>query len=368
MDGQLNEQPSIDRALYLAHLLQDGCPHPNQIISSYVPQYEVIRSLAENGFAYTADYFDIPKEMLIARLQRGKNYRGAGTSDEYRRLISLLAFQHIEEDHKLTQEKKLYLANEVYQYKSYVGYALVPTKRASFIPSENPDDAQAFWNTGIPAIDNLISFPLGGLCVLFAKPGNGKTSLMLAIGNAAKAQLQCRVVFLSLEMLDSSIHKRIKHLRNYTQDDVLYIGGTLKEIEDDLQEDDLVFIDYPALLPYGESVDKRDRISSIYSTLRRISLRCRGVVTASQVRKQDDILTIDSSIDSSAPGQFADIVLGLYKTPSPRVSVIKNRFGQSDMVRKIDFNYETLEIGDGGVGVLNEEDSFGPVDLEELNV
>jgi len=367
MDHQMNEQPSIDRALYLAHLLQGGCPHPNQTISAYVPQYEVIRSLADNGFAYTADYFDIPKEMLTARLQRGKNYRGAGTSDEYRRLISLLAFQHIEEDHKLTREKKLHLANEVYQYKSYVGYTLVPTKRASFIPSENPKDAQAFWSTGIRSVDNLISFPMGALCVLFAKPGNGKTSLMLAIGNAAKVQLGCRVVFLSLEMIDSSIHKRIKHLRNYDQDDVLYIGGTLKDIEDDLQENDLVFVDYPALLPYGDGVDKRDRITSIYSTLRRLSLRCKGVITASQVRKQDDILTIDSSIDSSAPGQFADIVLGLYKSPSPKISVIKNRFGPSDMVRSIDFNYETLEITDGGVGVL-EEDSFGPVDLEELNV
>jgi predicted ATP-dependent serine protease len=218
-----------------------------------------------------------------------------------------------------------------------------------------------FWNTGIGPIDEVVEIPDGGLAVIYAMSGAGKTSLMLAMANSIKKAVKptVRVIYFTLEMMHWAIYRRTKFLRNFDENDRIVVGGTMDMLEDYCDQDTVIFLDYADLLQYPGVSEVNQKVNAVYEELRRLSLRCKGIITASQIRKSDTEITLHSGLNSSAKAHYPDIVWSLRKDDEggyTEVAVLKNRFGKSGTKRMVRFNYETLDIQDIGMVNLNEID------------
>lgn len=361
MTDQELVHPSYDRLLYLASKLQGQCPHPQKTIANLIPRYELIRSLANNGMVYTLSYYGISEEFLIAKIRRGKNYSGTGDTNEFRKIAALLAYQQIERDVNLSTDQKMSIAGELSRYRTSNEMGLLETIEVPFIPSADHIDEMGFWKTGIWPIDETVEIPDGGLAVIYAMSGAGKTSLMLAMANSIKKAVDppIRVVYFTLEMMHWAIYRRTKFLLNFDEEDRIVVGGTMDMLEDYCDPNTVIFLDYADLLQYPGVSEVNQKVNAIYEELRRLSLRCKGIITASQIRKADTEITLNSGLNSSAKAHYPDIIWSLRKDDEggyTEIGVLKNRFGKSGVKRMLRFNYETLDIQDIGMVQLNELD------------
>lgn len=339
----MSETVSLERLLYLASLLQGRTPHPQNNIAKEIPRYDVVRSIADHGIAYTVQHFNLSYETLNGMLKRGKNATGADTPSEFRKLASLMAFESVEKNLSLTSYERLMLYGQIDRYHKQEDNHILEKEQVSF--TTKLPESQSSWLTGIDVVDSLIKIPDGGFVVIYAKSGAGKTSLMLALANSVIKTTGCRVVYVSLEMKAKSIQNRAYHLKNFRSQDLIVTGIGLYDLEQYCDENTILFIDYADLLTVPNSRDIMGKISTIYLELRRLSLKCKGIFTASQIPKSDKVPVLGSGYYSAEKDFHPDAILGLVKDDIGETSYIiplKNRFGPVGKKIILDVDYERL--------------------------
>lgn len=228
-------------------------------------------------------------------------------------------------------------------------------------------DEDKVCKTGIEPIDNMVSLYNGGLWVIGARPGCGKTTLAL---NVTKNFLESgkRVLFFSLEMPRFQIIRKLITMKLSIPTDCLQSGNlTDSEIErfnqhsDEIREIqcaivdeantlnqvrshiavlmkqskyDLIVIDYIQLIHVENNQNRNDQISECSRFFKRSAIKYNiPILMLSQLNRKTDESgepQLSHLRESGALEQDADAVLLLEDGKKPdqlRVHIPKNRFG-----------------------------------------
>lgn len=254
------------------------------------------------------------------------------------------------------------------------------------------DDEGTGYTTGIEELDKLVSIRDTNFIVIAARPGVGKSLMMLqaAVENAKR---DVKSMFVSLEMNTKQINERIINnlsgisfrnanidedgnfdVQGYNKDIKAFIEtetyqkvaknlqivemkstsgeAIMSDIEDIMKENDyqIVFVDYLQLIKYS-NVDEWGSIRASTKEFKNMAFRHNKViVTGSQVSRSstEQGLSLTQLFGSSSIESDTDIVIGMEAAKERRqgqdstlfVKVLKNREGDVGSI-KYSINYPT---------------------------
>jgi hypothetical protein len=334
----------MDRLIYLA---SEGIfiPLP-QKLQSFVPGYSIAERVAKVGIVGASSSEELPITQLKSLRSSGA-LQGKGSEEEYKALVSKKVYEGLSSAELKAREKVRLFALLDGWNKSK---GLVVNEQASFGDAVTAQDF--LMSTGFEPLDALVGgVPRQGFISLYAKTGEGKTSLMLVLADSLKRQGAVeRVVFFSYEMSTQAVLYRAKHLHHLSTEDVVVSGQTtLEQMSEFVDKDTALFIDYADLVP--GTGDEYNRINNTYAELLRLSKQSACLVTASQVRKADQEITIDSGLGSGAKSHYPELILAFRKggvsgedlrKNQVTLAVLKNRYGVSGVQSVFDLDYGTL--------------------------
>jgi hypothetical protein len=208
--------------------------------------------------------------------------------------------------------------------------------------------------SGFTPIDYLNGIMPNTLMLLGAHSGSGKTSMMLSLADSIAKQHSKRVVFVSLEMTRNTVANRAKHLSlKDSADNVIVAGQTsLQDIEEYVNENTIIVVDYADLLLTKYGSDTRLDIATIYANLLRMSKRCFLLVTATQLNR-DATITLNSLSESSYKSFYSESIYAIVKggmsigdssSNTVTLTCLKHRYAVSGHRCSFNFNYETLQV------------------------
>lgn len=254
------------------------------------------------------------------------------------------------------------------------------------------DNQEQSYTTGIDELDNMVSIYDTNFVVIAARPGVGKSLLMLqaAVENAKRG---IKTMFVSLEMNTKQINERIinnlsgmnyrnfhkdedgnfdfegynNHIRSFVKtEDYQKVATNLQivemkstsgesimgDIEDIMKENDyqIVFVDYLQLIKYTNT-DEWGSIRAATKEFKNMAFRHNKViVTGSQVSRSstEQGLSLTQLFGSSSIESDTDIVIGMEAAQERRqgqdstifVKILKNREGDIGNI-KYSINYPT---------------------------
>lgn len=247
------------------------------------------------------------------------------------------------------------------------------------------------YTTGLEELDRVVKLVETNFVVIAARPGVGKSLLMLLMA-IANARLGVKTLFLSLEMNSKSLDARI--LNNYTGENImeqhkdeegeldfagykkacatvkaspgykgirdnlqLYVSkvssadSILMKIEDQIKENGYkaIFIDYLQLLRFN-GMDEWSSLRALTNALKNLAFRTNTlIVTGSQVSRSstEKGLYLSDLFGSASIEADTDVVIGLENTRERKrgqqallnIKVMKNREGDlAELKHTVDYS------------------------------
>lgn len=265
--------------------------------------------------------------------------------------------------------------------------------------SIDEDEVAERYTTGLEELDQLVEFTKSNFVVIAARPGVGKSLLMLLMA-IANARAGVKTLFLSLEMNQKQINGRIinhylgenlkaqhedefgklnfesykeaynlaknsKGYKNIKDNLQLYVSkessadSILVKIEDQIKEGgyEAIFIDYLQLLKFNR-MDEWSSLRALTNALKNLAFRTNTlIVTGSQVTRSstEKGLYLTDLFGSSSIEADTDIVIGIENLRERRqgekaqvnVKVMKNREGDlGELKYIIDYSVGRMSYND----------------------
>ena len=191
-------------------------------------------------------------------------------------------------------------------------------------------------NTGINALDELVSLKNKELITIACRPGIGKSTLLLNIVNSVSKQTNNKILYFNFENSQNSLLKKIKNNNIEIIDtpnlSILDIENIIKTYK---KEDiALVAIDYLQL------INMKNEVSEISRELKSLALELNiPVVLISQLSSNSkDIPTLIDLRKNGALVQDSDVIIFLYNKKSKLnenidLIVAKNRGGSLGTIK-----------------------------------
>ncbi len=191
-------------------------------------------------------------------------------------------------------------------------------------------------NTGINALDELVSLKNKELITIASRPGIGKSTLLLNIVNSVSKQTNNKILYFNFENSQNSLLKKIKNNNIEIIDtpnlSILDIENIIKTYK---KEDiALVAIDYLQL------INMKNEVSEISRELKSLALELNiPVVLISQLSSNSkDIPTLIDLRKNGALVQDSDVIIFLYNKKSKLnenidLIVAKNRGGSLGTIK-----------------------------------
>ncbi len=191
-------------------------------------------------------------------------------------------------------------------------------------------------NTGINALDELVSLKNKELITIASRPGIGKSTLLLNIVNSVSKQTNNKILYFNFENSKNSLLKKIKNNNIEIIDtpnlSILDIENIIKTYK---KEDiALVAIDYLQL------INMKNEVSEISRELKSLALELNiPVVLISQLSSNSkDIPTLIDLRKNGALVQDSDVIIFLYNKESKLnenidLIVAKNRGGSLGTIK-----------------------------------
>lgn len=191
-------------------------------------------------------------------------------------------------------------------------------------------------NTGINALDELVSLKNKELITIASRPGIGKSTLLLNIVNSVSKQTNNKILYFNFENSKNSLLKKIKNNNIEIIDtpnlSILDIENIIKTYK---KEDiALVAIDYIQL------INMKNKVSEISRELKSLALELNiPVVLISQLSSNSkDIPTLIDLRKNGALVQDSDVIIFLYNKESKLnenidLIVAKNRGGSLGTIK-----------------------------------
>lgn len=341
----------IGRILYLAAVHRMMIPN---FISRLIPQGEIIAEVGVRGVLGAAQELNIDHLQLLRSFQEGE-LSGPGTEEEARALIVEIALNNLDlnrDEYKFSEYvRNVNLASAYLNVSDHlVDYAEV--KLGSEVIGEDIPK----WMTGFEPYDLVTGGSYQGICTVMGKPGSGKTTLMLAIMHwLRKTGIADEMWFYETEIPMSLMLYKMRPLRadfQYTDRDRLVCGMVpvqqiLQEAQENPNPRRIIGIDSADVLAGGGEDGRRFAIEDIYRDLVRLKNCSLMVFNASQMRRTDKTVSIDSGSEAASKAWYSDIILGVHRLTTGfsgmqqvTLNVPKNRFGVPDQAVSFRFNYE----------------------------
>jgi len=204
--------------------------------------------------------------------------------------------------------------------------------------------------TGLPDLDRHVAIREGNLVTVGARPGIGKSALLLGLARAA-SENGWQSLFFSFEMTAGEMRARLDLQGGFGTD--IWLQESLRGHDNHLavqaiagrfirryaDQPTAVFIDYLQLLkPVGRYSSRREQVGEVVRELKRMAmaLKCPVIIAAQLNRNADDPSRPPRSSDLKETGDIeeaSDVILLLHRpnfdTPETKMRVDKNRHGPS---------------------------------------
>lgn len=345
-------QALFSRIIYLVAETRTKIPKP---VMALLPGAEWVNDLHLGVGAST-----IPLERFEHLYLKGKNM-GPGTVDELQLLLVRAVNENADVD-TLSPKKVLLLYRSIYDLQGGAGMLLEPAELDLAAWQAAPDQ-ETFnkWTSGFVPFDEVIQGFYQGLMVVMAKPGIGKTSLMLSLMESLIQREECSSVLfveneLPLLMMKYKMRPMLKRTKFRPNDKLVCASWGVNDLITYCQEhpdpNRVVFMDSPDVAVSGDPELRRFSLESAYQKLIALKQVSKLVVVSSQPnRKTADRPSMDGTAESWAKAWYADMILGI-RSPSTagvdgismlEVHGLKNRFGASGRMSRFMYNYVELE-------------------------
>ncbi len=336
----------------LVYLAVNNTLNVPKALQRYVPHYDLLVSLSKDGITGTALWKEVPKEKLEKLYVDGEQASLHSSENDIVQILSKAIYERLQEDTTLELDERIRLLGILARYREGKT-SLISYEATSFEATE--DDIQEHIPFGFEPLDTLIGgFIPNNLITVAGASGAGKTSVLLALVDSIQQQyLEKRIVWVSLEMASSSVKHRARHLqlRNNTNNVLLTGITSLDELEEYACPNTIIVLDYLDLLVQANAEGLRVALANAYAKLLSLSTKCFLVFNNTQINRSSTTITLNSLNESSAKAFYSAYVLGITKKGNSltnsgynqvEISVIKNRYGKSDVNTLFDFDYSTL--------------------------
>lgn len=344
------------RLVYLLTRHSVAIPRP---VLKHLPGAEWLSQL-QHGLGAAGAILDVPLAHMNKIYQQGEAL-GLGSDAEARTLIADAVDREIERrDLDLDVKIRVYAELERFLTKT----DLIEETEIDLSTAEPPSDIPKF-STGFGPLDMALGGAYQGLVVIMARPGVGKTSVMLSVmESVVKGGMQA--LFVESEISQPMMLGRMRHILSRTQftpQDRLICGAwSAREVLDYVREypnpNRVVFFDGPDVVGGGGDTDRRFVLERAYQDLVRVKQLSRLVVVSSQPRRNDSRIGLTSGAESWAKAWYADAMLALEPIPGIesrlRFRVVKNRFGPNE--QQVTFKYDLVDLTWEEPEDLDEED------------
>lgn len=352
--------PNLSRLIFLAAEVQPELPKKELI--RLVPQAEVVMSVAKRGLTGAASDLDIPVDQLQTMYDQGKT-AGTGSATEFRILLgqTMLGEADLQRD-QITMTTYLTLVKGITEYIEQEKISIINTDEVDLGEfSEDSSSVQQIpkFDTGFTPLDVVINGLYQGVLTMIARPGHGKTSIMISImEEAVHTNAASSVWYYEQEIPKPMMLYRIAPAATRTafrkgQDRLICGQLSIAEIETEVRRNPdperLIIIDSPDVMAGGSGEGKRFMIEDIYMGLIRLKGLCKAVLVTSWPRRKDREITLESGAEAWAKAWYSDIIVGATKLGrvgagfnNVRFNVVKNRFGISDNELTWRYNYGDL--------------------------
>lgn len=340
------------RLVYLLTELKVRLPKP---LLTVLPGSEWIAELHLGGAAS-----DIPLERFQNLYTQGASM-GPGSIDELRILITRILQTNVDAD-ALGPKKILAIYQALVEMAPGSTMLLEPEELDLAAWQSNPgvDEELVKWQSGFAPFDKLIDGFYQGLMVIMAKPGVGKTSLMLSLCEALiQNEIVDSVLFveneLPLTMMKYKMRPMLRRTKFRPTDRLICAswsaGQIMQWIQENPNQNRAVFYDSPDIGVSSDPEMRRFTLEQAYQQLIAIKQVSRIVVTSSQPnRKTANDPSMEGTAESWAKAWYADMMIGLSSSSLAgedgsnrlRGRTLKNRFGVSGTEVSFQYNYQTM--------------------------
>lgn len=352
--------PNLARLIFLAAECNPELP-PKHLVK-LIPQFDIIEAVAKAGVTGAAEELDIPVEQIKEQYTIGKD-SGKGSDEEFRLLLgqTMLAETDLRRD-QVTMSTYLGQIRDISNYVEKKNLILKISEEVD-LGSLSEDEAEIQkipkWDTGFTPFDFVTGGFYQAITTLIARPGHGKTSLMISImEEARRINAASSLWYYELEIPRTMMMYRVApsaaRVRFLREKDRLIVGPTsIEEIEREIHacpdENRIIFIDSPDVMAGGSGDKKRFAIEEVYMGLIRLKTLSKAVFVSSWPRRNDRTITLESGAEAWSKAWYSDIIIGASKLGragmgmnSVKLNVVKNRFGRSDSEVTFRYNYADL--------------------------
>ncbi len=339
--------------LYLAVRLRARTPQIPRELARYLPQAALVEDVARYGLDGAASLHRTPSEHL-ARLVDVAEWEDLTepTPADFRLAVvrQVETAMRADPDLRFDQQLSLYASMDRYLKRGEVMLAV--DEGSLGVPPDGTGIPT--WRSGFGPLDLVTGGLYQGLLVFMADTGVGKTSTMLTLAEELKRHYPgTTVLYYSLEIPKTLLLQRMTPIAArgwpFTADDRVIAGVvTVQEIVARTTtqgwKDQVVVVDTPDAMDFTGVEERRFALEAIYRELVKVKECSRLVVTASQVRRNDSDISLQSVSEAYDKVRYADIVVSI--TPRPggrfRMKSLKNRFGLSQITAEYGYDLATL--------------------------
>lgn len=323
-----------------------------------MPQGQLVAAVAKHGTQGTAADLGVSTDQLENLITAGAG-SSEGSLEEFRMLAVQAALSELEmrrDDLPTTAWVKEVSALQ-FVLEDSLSNELVRHETASLGDLPVLEHIPKF-NSGFVPLDQSTGGLYQGILLLIAKPGHGKTSMMLSIMEALrKKNAASSLWFYETEIPMKLMRWRMKPITERTEfkkEDLLVCGNLsipdiVRQVDEAPDPERVIFIDSPDALAGGSADTRRFVLESIFRDLVRLKSVCKMVVVSSQPRRNDSKITLESGAEAWAKAWYSDIIVGVSRVNElqggghrVRLSVVKNRFGIPDQEVSFRYNYGDL--------------------------
>lgn len=331
---------------------------PEKRLLKLLPQPDLLVEAAIHGLSGITSQFGIPQAQVNELYQEGGSL-DPGSAAEFRSLATQVIAGELDlRRDEFTLSEYLDRMAILNGYLTAGDQSLVANED---IPLDIVTDIGRLpkWESGFSPLDTILGGCYQGILTLIAKSGSGKTSLMLSLMEAIRSTSKsAELWFYETEIPSTLMLYRMKDIRErvqFTSRDRLICGDVtsdeiVRRVKSDPNPNRVIFVDSPDVMSGGSGEGKRFAIEKIYRDLVTVKEHSALVVVASQARRKDRGITLESVAEAWVKVHYSDMVIGMTKLgrivqglSQVKLSVPKNRFGMADQEITFGYNYANLE-------------------------